>query len=238
MLLKFWMSKHIVSIDAEAPIETAKKLLREKKFHMLPVVSQEKLVGVITCRDIVDALYPDDDGQKADQPDQRRGKIFVKDAMTKEVVTVSTDSTIEEVADVLLGHDIFSAPVINREGELAGIITHSDLSIALICLAGGNRGGILYGILLEDRPGSIKKLADIIRDHGGRLASILTSIEGVSQGSRKVYIRVYGIDRFYVRKLSEALKQVAEVFVVSERPETARGFPTPANSMMPATISH
>jgi acetoin utilization protein AcuB len=142
--------------------------------------------------------------------------------MTKDIVTVSTDLTIEEVAGVLLENDIFSAPVINREGEMSGIITHSDLARALISLAGGNKGGIFYGFMLEDRPGSIKEIADIIRDHGGRLASILTSIEGVPNGFRKVYIRVYGIDRFRVRKLNEMLKENSDVFKISEQLEVRR----------------
>jgi acetoin utilization protein AcuB len=232
------MTKKIVTIDAEAAIDEAKKLLREKKIHMLPVIGQEKLVGVITCRDIIDALYPDDLTVEDVRPDQRLRELRVKDVMTKDVQSVSTDSTIEEVADILLKHDISSAPVINREGELAGVVTHSDLSKALICLAGGTRGGILYGILLEDRPGSIKELADIIRAHGGRLASILTSIEGVSKGSRKVYIRVYDMDRFGVNVLNAALKKTADVFMISERPEIVRQFSPPNQSVMPATISN
>jgi len=222
MLVKSWMTKNIVSIDENATVDAARKLLRGNKYHMLPVTKKGNLVGVITCRDIIDEVYSDDLKTEGKKPDIQRLKILVKDVMTKDFVTVSTDFTIEEVADVLLENDIFSAPVIDREGEMAGIITHSDLARALICLAGGNKGGIFYGFMLEDRPGSIKEIAYIIRDHGGRLASILTSIEGVPNGFRKVYIRVYGIDRFRVRKLNEMLKENSDVFKIIERLEIRR----------------
>lgn len=227
MLVKSWMTKNIVTIDENETVDAARKLLRDNKFHMLPVMKQGKLAGVITCRDIIDEIYPYDLKTEGKKPGNQRPEIFVKDIMTKDFVTVSTDFTIEEVADVLLVNNVFSTPVINREGEMAGIITHSDLARALICLAGGNKGGIFYGFMLEDRPGSIKEIADIIRDHGGRLASILTSIEGVPYGFRKVYIRVYGIDRFRVRKLNEMLEQNSDVFKISERPEIRREFQLP-----------
>lgn len=222
MLVKSWMTKNVVTIDENETVDTARKLLRGNKYHMLPVTKQETLVGIITCRDIIDEIYSDDLNTKNKKNDIHPLKIFVKDVMTKDIVTVSTEFTIEEVAGVLLENDVFSAPVINREGEMTGIITHSDLARALICLAGGNRGGIFYGLMLEDRPGSIKEIADIIRRHGGRLGSILTSIEGVPAGFRKVYIRVYGIDRFRVWNLNEMLKENYDVFKISEQLEVRR----------------
>lgn len=222
MLVKSWMTKNIVTIDENATVNAARKLLRENKYHMLPVTKQEELVGVITYRDIIDKTYADDLNTDSKKYDTHRREILVKDVMTKDIVTVSKDSTIEEVAGVLLENDVFSAPVINLEGEMTGIITHSDLARALICLAGGNKGGIFYGLLLEDRPGSIKEITDVIRENGGRLASILTSIEGVPSGFRKVYIRVYGIDRFRVRKLNDMLKENSDVFKISEQLEVRR----------------
>lgn len=227
MLVKSWMTQNVVTIDENATVDGARKLLRENKFHMLPVTKKGKLVGVITCRDIIDGIYSG--GLKIDgkKHDIQQLEMFVKDVMTRDLVTVSTGFTIEQVAGVLLENDVFSAPVINRDGEMAGIITHSDLARALICLAGGNKGGIFYGLMLKDRPGAIKEIADIIRGHGGRLASILTSIEGVPAGFRKVYIRVYGIDRFRVRNLNEMLKENYDVFKISEQLEVRREFRRP-----------
>lgn len=50
-----------------------------------------------------------------------------KDIMTKEVLTVTTDVTIEGLARILTKHDISGAPVVDEEGKLIGIVTESDL---------------------------------------------------------------------------------------------------------------
>lgn len=50
-----------------------------------------------------------------------------KDIMTKEVITVTTDVTIEGLARILTKHDISGAPVVDEEGKLIGIVTESDL---------------------------------------------------------------------------------------------------------------
>ena len=66
-------------------------------------------------------------------------------------------------------------------GQLAGIITKSDIFRVLISLTGEKTKGIVVALLLEDRPGSIKEVIDIIRNHGGRLVSILSTYEKVFQ---------------------------------------------------------
>ena len=75
---------------------------------------------------------------------------------------------------------------------------------------------------VEDRPGSIKEVTDIIREYGGRMASILTSYDMVPEGFRRVYIRMYGIDRFKIDRLKEALKEKARLLYMVDRREVTR----------------
>ena len=75
---------------------------------------------------------------------------------------------------------------------------------------------------VEDRPGSIKEVADIIRKYGGRMASILTSYDMAPEGFRRVYIRMYGIDRFKINRLKEALQQKAQLLYMVDRREVHR----------------
>ena len=60
---------------------------------------------------------------------------------------------------------------------------------------------------IEDRPGSIKEVADIIRKYGFRLQGILTSYEGVKEGRRRVVIRTKGKGNFNVLK-----QEIEEIF--------------------------
>ncbi|OQX25733.1 MAG: hypothetical protein BWK80_14140, partial [Desulfobacteraceae bacterium IS3] len=82
--------------------------------------------------------------------------------------------------------------------------------------------GIQFAFELEDQPGSIKTVTDIIRINGGRLASILSSYTGVSEGYRKVYIRAYYIDRAKLPKLIEELRSKAKLLYMVDHRENRR----------------
>jgi len=60
---------------------------------------------------------------------QLKGAIMLKakDIMTKDVVTVKTDTTIEELARILMRHQISGTPVVDEQGNLKGIVTENDL---------------------------------------------------------------------------------------------------------------
>jgi acetoin utilization protein AcuB len=149
--------------------------------------------------------------------------------MTKKVVTVPPDFTIEETAEVLMNQDISGAPVANEQGEMEGIITSTDLYKALIALSGLGRRGIQFAFQIEDRPGSIKELTDIIRAAGGRIASIMSSYDRVREGWRNVFIRVYEINRQTLPQLIKDLQNQATMLYMVDHKENKRQiFPGPA----------
>ena len=92
----------------------------------------------------------------------------------------------------------------------------------LISLTGITNGGIQFGFQVEDRPGSIKELADIIREFGGRMVSILTSYDGVPQGYRRVYIRMRSIERARLTKLKDRLGAKAVLLYMIDHQENNR----------------
>jgi acetoin utilization protein AcuB len=67
---------------------------------------------------------------------------------------------------------------------------------------------LAMGFELEDRPGSIKEITDVIRAHGGRISSILTGYEWAPPGSRHLYIRARDIkdDRALQQDLATKVK--------------------------------
>ena len=142
--------------------------------------------------------------------------------MTKNPITVPEDYTIEETAEVLLKHKISGVPVVDPYGDIVGTITQNDLFRIIISLTGVERKGIQFGLEVEDRPGSIKEIADMIRQYGGRMASILTSYDMAPEGFRRMYIRMYGIDRFKINKLKESLREKATLLYMVDRSEAKR----------------
>ena len=105
----------------------------------------------------------------------------------------------------MLEHRISGLPVVNDKGKVVGVITQGDIFKVLISLTGIYRGGIQFAFNLEDRPGSIKEVSDVIRKHGGRMVSILTSYDMCEENCRHVYIRIKEIPEHKLKALSEEL---------------------------------
>ncbi|MGD8284387.1 MAG: CBS and ACT domain-containing protein [Desulfobacterales bacterium] len=222
MLVKNWMSKNVITVDRNDSMQDAIKLLKEYKIRMLPVMKKGKLVGIVTDRDLKKASASDATTLEVHELLYLLTKIKVKDIMTKDPITVPPDYTAEETAQVLLKNKISGAPVVDKNGNVVGTITQTDLFRVLISLTGIESGGIQFGFQIEDRPGSIKKVADIIRTYGGRMVSILSSYDEVPEGYRKVYIRMRKIQRSELQRLVQELESIAGLLYIVDHTENNR----------------
>jgi len=222
MLVKNWMSKNVISIDLEDSMSNAVSVIKEHKVRMLPVTKQGKLVGVVSDSDLKRASASDATTLDVHELLFLLSKIKIKDIMTKNPVTVPPDHTVEETAEILMKKKISGVPVVDKGGEIVGIITRDDLFRVLIALSGLGKKGIQFAFKVEDRPGSIKELTDIIRNYGGRIASILSSYERVPAGFRIVYIRAYDLNRERLPKLVEELNGKAPMFYMVDHRENKR----------------
>jgi acetoin utilization protein AcuB len=92
----------------------------------------------------------------------------------------------------------------------------------MILLTGIGNEGVQLAFHLEDRSGSIKEVADIIREFGGRMVSILTSYDNVPDGYSKVYIRICNIERSKLQKLKEKLREKAALLYMVDHREDNR----------------
>jgi acetoin utilization protein AcuB len=222
MLVKYWMKQQAVTIEADESMEAAVERIKENAIQMLPVMEKGRLVGVITDRDLKRASASDATSLEIHELLYLLTRIKVRDIMSKKPVTVPEDYTIEETAEVLLKHNISGAPVIDANSRIVGIITKSDIFRALISLTGVGKRGIQFAFQIQDRPGSIKELTDIIRAHGGRLASILSTYARVPEGLRKVYIRMYGIERKDLNALEDKLREKAAMLYMVDHVDNKR----------------
>jgi len=222
MLVKNWMSKNVVSIDVNDSMRNAMRLLKKHGIRMLPVMKKGKLVGIVTDRDLKKASASDATSLEGHELLYLLEKIEVKDIMTKDPIIVPPDYTAEETAQVLLENKISGAPVVDDNGQVAGVITQTDLFRVLISLTGVGNSGIQFGFQVEDKPGSIKEVADIIREFQGRLVSILTSYDDVPDGYRKVYIRMHSIERPKLQNLKDKLSERASILYMIDQRENNR----------------
>ncbi|MFC1857824.1 CBS and ACT domain-containing protein [Thermodesulfobacteriota bacterium] len=222
MLVKNWMKTPVITIDQNDSMQEAIKLLKEHNIRILPILKKGKLTGIVTDRDLKKASASDATTLDVHELIYLTSKIKVRQIMIQDVITIPFDYTIEETAEVFLQNKISGAPVLDKEGKMLGIITQSDLFRVLISLTGIEKRGIQLAFKLEDRPGSIKEVADIIRKYNARMVSILTRYEGVPEGYRNMYMRVYQVNREGLPELLAALKEKATMLYMVDHREDKR----------------
>jgi len=222
MLVKNWMSKPVITTDVDDSMEKTIKLLKKHNIKMLPVLEKNKLVGILTDRDLKRASASDATTLDIHELLYLLSKIRVKNIMTKDPITVPSDYTVEETADVLLKNKISGVPVVDHNKKVVGVITQTDLFKVLISLTGFKKRGIQFAFQLVDRSGSIKEVADIIRKYGGRMVSIVSSYEEATEGYRNVYIRMHTIDRAKINLLEEELREKATLLYMVDHRDNIR----------------
>ena len=146
MLVTNWMSKNVITVDENDSMHDAMKLLKEHDIRMLPVMKKGKLIGIVTDRDLKRASASDATTLDVHELLYLITKIKVKNIMTRDVITVPPDFTVEETTLVLQKNKISGAPVVDSDGQLVGTITQTDLFRVLISLTGVAKGGIQFGL--------------------------------------------------------------------------------------------
>jgi len=191
MYVSDWMTKKIFTVGPDDYLSDAISLMKERSIKHVPVVRNGKLKGIISDRDIKEYSPSKATALDIYELHYLLAKTKIKEIMRTGVVTTTPDTPVEEAAMVMLDNTIGCLPVL-QDGVLAGIISDKDIYRALVDITGVRHGGHRICLTIEDRPGSIREVADIIREHGFRLQGILTSYEGVRRGYRRVVIRTGG----------------------------------------------
>lgn len=189
MPVKDWMSKKLITVEDDASIMKASKLMKDHNIQHLPVLRKGSLIGIISDRDLKEAQP-----SKATALDIRElyyllDEIKVKSIMSPNLFTVFPEETLEKAAAVMLKHNISALPVVNPQGGLEGIITKGDVFRAFVSMSGIYQAELAMGFELEDRSGAIGEVTAVIRAHGGRIASILSGYERAPKGFLEVFIR-------------------------------------------------
>jgi acetoin utilization protein AcuB len=216
MLVREWMAADVLTVDENTSMMKALHLMKENNIRRLPVTARGSLVGIISDRDLKEASPSKATTLDVHELYYLLAEIKVKEIMTKNPFTIQQDETVERAAVIMLEHKVSGLPVLNKKGDLVGLITQSDVFRAFVNITGIYKGGVQFAFSLDDKPGSIKEVADTIREFGGRMVSILSSTDMVVEGTRNVYIRVRGMEPDNLKKMEETLRQKFKVIYVTE----------------------
>ena len=221
MLIKEWMSKSVITIDHSESLNDAAKLFRTRVISMLPVLKNGKLSGIVTDGDIKKAMPSDATTLDKFELVSLMDSVSIASVMSKPVITICSDHTVDEVAGIMLSQGISGMPVVDTAGIMEGMITKSDIFRCFVSFTGVSNKGQVFAFNLPDKPGIIKNLTDMIRGSGGRLCSIMTSYDDIEEGLRKVFFHTFDIDPDNFDNLVETLLGAGDLFYVAD---LSRGF--------------
>jgi CBS domain-containing protein len=138
------MEQAITSCKPTAPINTVIDLLMAAPFRALPVVDEQNhLLGIISTGDLIHAgIFPmrrgllrkalelDDQSAEAVETPMERAKqhpMTAQDVMNRQVRTVGPDTSVREIAQIMIDTGLRRLPVVSADGVLLGMITRADL---------------------------------------------------------------------------------------------------------------
>ncbi len=144
MYVEQWMTINLLTVEPHASVALARALLKEHRINQLPVTLNGRLVGIVTDRDLRDAMGAMCAAVEASgNPPPRRCSvedIAVEAVMTANAITVKPHETMERAAVLMRRERIGALPVVHR-GELRGIVTRTDVLRAYLALASYDRKG-------------------------------------------------------------------------------------------------
>ncbi len=217
MLVKEWMANEPIVVDENTSIMKATQIMKENNIRRIPVVRDGRLIGIISDRDIKEAAPSKATSLDVHELYYLLSEIKIKDIMTPDPITLRENDSVEKAAVIMLENRISGMPIVDDDNHVIGIITETDVFKVMVSITGAYRSPIQLAFDMEDRPGSLNKLLNAIREQGGRIVSVLTSHEHMPVGRREVYIRLKDMPDEELDKLVDSLKKDFKVlFVIKE----------------------
>ncbi|HAR68289.1 MAG TPA: acetoin dehydrogenase [Thermus scotoductus] len=209
MLVRDWMTKDPLTVAPDTPVLEAINLLKSKGFRRLPVVKGGKLVGLVTDKDLKDAMPSKATTLSVWEMNYLLSKLTVQEVMAKPVITVEADAPLEKAALLMEEKKIGGLPVMDGE-KLVGIITVTDVLRAFIEVLGLKMGGLRITVDIPDVPGALAQMARAVPP--ANIVSIATAAH--LNGYQRLVLRVVGED---VEGVPDRLRAAGER-VVDVRP--------------------
>lgn len=174
MSVSDFMSKELVVVTPETKIFDAVDLMKKHDIHRLPVVKNDRLVGLITEGTIQEAMPSKATSLSVYEVNYLLNKTTVADVMIKKVLTIEPDALLEDAIYQMRKNNVGVLPVVSEQSELLGIITNNDIFAAFLKITGYHKAGTRVTIsLTEDRKGILAELTKLFADHD---ISILTVV--------------------------------------------------------------
>jgi len=117
--IKDVMTSDPCAIDAGKSVAYAAKMMRDEDVGLAPIVEGDKLIGMLTDRDI--AIRVVAEGRNPDQ-------VTVSEVASKQVVTIDPQQDLDEALRIMAKHQVRRLAVVEEDGKLVGVVAQADVA--------------------------------------------------------------------------------------------------------------
>jgi acetoin utilization protein AcuB len=172
MKIKDIMTWNVVTVSSDTPIMEARKIMNAHNVRRLPVVDKGKLVGMITRDGITRASPSPATSLSVWEVNYLLAKMTVKDIMSKTLVTVTPDTTVESAVALAQSKGVGALPVVEG-GTLVGIVTTDDFFYKILNpMLGIGKPGTRLLIHNCAAPKCIEEIMEVVEKNGVNIIAV------------------------------------------------------------------
>lgn len=161
MPVKDFMTQKVVYVSPDTTVAHATDKMREQGLRRLPVIENDRLVGLVTEGTMAEASPSKATSLSIYEMNYLLNKTKIRDIMIREVVTVSQYASLEDAIYLMMKHSVGVLPVVDND-QVYGIITDKDVYKAFLEISGYGQDGIRLVVSADDSVGVLAKLAETI----------------------------------------------------------------------------
>lgn len=161
MAVKDFMTRKVVYVSPDTTVAHTADMMREQELRRLPVIENDRLVGVVTERTMAEASPSKVTSLSIYEMNYLLNKTKIRDIMARDVVTVSPYASLEDAVYAMMKNQVGILPVVEA-GQVFGVITEKDVFKAFLEVSGYGEEGIRVIITADDTVGTLAKIVDTI----------------------------------------------------------------------------
>jgi len=206
MLVEERMTSPAITIGPDVGVQDAMAMMRRDKVRRYPVVDRHgNLLGIVSEKDLLNASPSEATTLSVWEINYLLSKLTIDKVMTKDVITITRDTPIEEAARIMADNKVGGLPVVDGH-KVVGIVTETNLFRIFLELFGARAKGIRLSVLLTNEPGSLNRLTGAVQSVNGNIVALGTFL-GENTGNAMVTLKVDGVEM-------EALKNAVAPAVI------------------------
>jgi acetoin utilization protein AcuB len=191
MLVQDVMQTKLYTVTPETTLPEAVRLTGQRGVRHLPVLNGERLVGILSDRDLKQAMASPATSLEAHELRYLLDRLHVGEIMTRSVITIGPMSPIEDAARLMMLEKIGALPVTDGD-RLVGLVTETDVLRLFLRAMGAGEPSTRLDVVLGNRPHALAEAVQVVEAAGADISSIVTlASEG---GFKEVVFRVRTIN--------------------------------------------